>query len=132
EMVDADLSAGTDIERAADGPGRQAAGDDALCRIIDKSEVARLLAIAMNQERLAAQSAQHELRDDFATIAFVLRPRAEGIEWANDRHGIAIGAPESVGIAFASELRRAIHGHRPSRMLFRHRCRLSGPIDFRT
>ena len=109
QVVDRQLAAAAEVDRAPDGCAARSRKDDPARRVGDVREVARLRAVTEDHHRLACQASQEELRNHFAAVAFVMAARAIGVERPHDDRRIAVGAMKGARVGLARQLRPAVH-----------------------
>src|SRR4051812_31580078 len=99
--------------RAAGGRGKHRALD-AADEIVDVTEAARLRAIAVDGQRLAAQRLGHEIRDQAPILR--VTARTVRVEDAHDSGVEAVGAPVDRSQRLAEALALVIAGAWPERV----------------
>src|SRR5438270_4712539 len=89
-------------------------GNEAVNFVTHVAEAARLVAIAVNRERFAAQSLLHEIGDDASVIE--LHARAVGIKDANDARVHFVITVVGHGYRFGETLGLVVNRARPDRV----------------
>src|SRR5678815_2318516 len=84
QLIHRQLEPTPQIQRPTDRRRRCCREDDAARRIADIGEVTCLRSITEHDHRLAGETSQHELRDHFAAVPFVMTARSVGVERTDD------------------------------------------------
>src|SRR5690349_25085015 len=101
QIVDRQLEAAPEIDRAADGCRRCSSQDDAPRGVRHVGEIARLRAVAEDDHRFAGETAQEKLRNDFAAVSLMMASRSVSVERTNDDRGIRVGAMKRPRVSLA-------------------------------
>ena len=104
EIVDRRLDAGPDVEDLALGPWSDRRQQRRVDGVVDVGVVARLLAVAVDLERLAVDRRGEELGDDAAVRVVGPLADAEDVRVADDRHRHPVVLVERIAVELAAQL----------------------------
>src|SRR5215218_4539181 len=108
-VIHARGGAGRDVEDASAGSRRVRSPDGCIDDIPDVREVARLLAVAVDGDRLARVDCGDEERDRGRVLGVRALPRTEDVEVPqHDRFEGVVDAAEADAVALRGELRHAV------------------------